>query len=245
MRICLLALLTGCAARALPIASEEPRDLGSSPDLSAPEAHAPNDLCGAADLAPDDFARTSDRDLSAPRDLAASHDLSRPHDLSEPHDLSRPRDLAEPRDLSRPRDLAEPRDLSTPRDLASPPDLSTCTNIYGNWTVYTNSIASTSYCVLNSIQCGWSAFPPCGISSLGSASEPAAGQIDWSWLSVGMVGDWIGWIDATGHFYAVNDGFPNSTFIGDIDGSCHMTGTVDWEPGLGCIAVEQVSGDLR
>ena len=245
----LLALLTGCSYRALPVTNGL-SDGSTSNDLD-PSA-ATSDL-GADDLAPlqrgqcdlslrasspGDLARA---DLSSVSDLASSEDLAHAvaRDLSVAHDLSAAHDLSVARDLS------APADLSTPGDLASPPDRTACTHVYRNWIENDVSLASSSPCGLDSLQCGWAFYPACDSTSLWSSLEPSSGQIEWSIFEVGLLGDWIGPIDAHGHFVTTNDAFPLSTFVGDIDGNCHMTGTIDWHPNNYCIGVWQVSAVPR
>ncbi|HEX4461405.1 MAG TPA: hypothetical protein VIA18_25665 [Polyangia bacterium] len=232
-------LLAGCAYQPLPNGSGATSEVDAASALATPGAtttradmaFAQPDPSGPTDLAPSDLAQA---DPSHP-DLAPPPDLSVSPDLSEPRDLSLQCDLAQPYDLS-----LSP-DLTTPSDLATPPDRSACTSYYRNWLMYDRSLAASAPCGLDSLQCGWAAFPACSSVSLATTTEPAAGQIDWSLNEVGLVGDFVGSIDDHGHFYTINEYFSGSTFVGDIDASCNVTGTIDWVPDQLCIDVRQVS----
>lgn len=269
-RLAVCTLLAGCGYQPLQNTPGENSDIPPSADLApaadADMAWSASDLARLTDLAPSDLSPPdlaasdlsqsdpSHADLATPRDLSGPQDLSQPRDLSLLGDLSGPRDLSLRADLSEPRDLSlppddlsgaydcsVPADLTTQTDLASPPDTSACMSFYRNWLMYDQSLAATSPCGLDSLQCGWAAFPACSAVSLATTTQPAAGQIDWSLNEVGILGDFIGAIDDNGHFDTINEYFSGSTFVGDIDANCNATGTIDWVPDQLCISVRQIS----
>jgi hypothetical protein len=203
-------------------------DAGSAPEAMPPEAQRPDaamaDRTPPADVAAP-FEPVVDVAPDVAPDLAAAADLAPEPPPPPPPDAAA--DLAA--------EVAP--EVPAPSIDVAP---ARCPNIYGTYLFILGRLLQSG-CPLGS--CGYPGYRACGDMSLTIASEPAPGKIRWKIYAAGLLGDFIGDIDEAGHFTTVNEYFPNSTFVGNINAKCEVTdGVIQYLPGGICMAFWEYTG---